>query len=155
MDNQKNFNVDGEGCSEHVFLFTQLKLAQVVTALLVEQCCNNAVIMAEQCCWTNNVVNYCFNNVVQHWWSSNGCSRLLEQEKAKIDRTIKLVRYCYYCCSTLLTSCNSIDGWTMVVTTLFSWLNNLIDNIVHGVQNNIVHDCWQLAAGCAFLRVYV
>ena len=40
--------------------------------------------MAEQCCWTNNVAHYCFNNVVQHWWSnrwSNGCSRLLKQEK--------------------------------------------------------------------------
>ena len=25
---------------------------------------NNTVIMAEQCCLTNNVVHYCFNNVV-------------------------------------------------------------------------------------------
>ena len=29
----------------------------------------------------------------------------------------KLVRYCYHCCSTLLTSCNSIDGCS---TTLFT-----------------------------------
>ena len=47
-------------------LYMQLKIAQVVTALLVEQCRNNTVIMAEQCCSTNNVVHYCFNNVVQH-----------------------------------------------------------------------------------------
>ena len=45
--------------------YTQPKIAQV-TALLVEQCRNNTVIMAEQCCSTNNVVHYCFNNVVQH-----------------------------------------------------------------------------------------
>ena len=116
----------------------QLIIAQVVTALLVKQCCNNGyhgstmllskqccsllfqqccsllfqqccsllfrqcclalmkqqrlftvvgtgennidieqvwtVIMAEQCCWANNVVHYCFTNVVQHWRSNNGCS---------------------------------------------------------------------------------
>ena len=41
------------------------------------------------------------------------------------------------------------------VTTLLSWLNNLVDNIVqHWVQHNIVHACGQLATGCAFLRVY-
>ena len=38
-----------------VLPFTQLKIAQVVTALLVEQWCNNTVIMAEQYCSTNNV----------------------------------------------------------------------------------------------------
>ena len=32
------------------YFYTQLKIAQVVTALLVEQWCNNTVIMAEQCC---------------------------------------------------------------------------------------------------------
>ena len=52
--------------TDRVFESTQLKIAQVVTALLVEQWCNNTVIMAEQCCSTNNVVHYCFNNVVQH-----------------------------------------------------------------------------------------
>ena len=44
--------------------YTQPKIAQVVTALLVEQCRNNTVIMAEQCCSTNSVIHYCFNNVV-------------------------------------------------------------------------------------------
>ena len=47
------------------FADTQLKIAQVVTVLLVEQCLNNTVIMAEQCCPTKNVV-HCSNNVVQH-----------------------------------------------------------------------------------------
>ena len=62
---------------------------------------------------------------------------LLEQGKAIfIIRTSLLV--IYHCCSTLSTSCNSIDGWTIIVTT-FSWLNNLVDNIVHRVQHNIVH----------------
>ena len=42
----------------------QLKIAQVVTALLVKQCRNNTVIMAEQCYSTNNAVHYCFNDVV-------------------------------------------------------------------------------------------
>ena len=36
--------------TDRVFESTQLKIAQVVTALLVEQWCNNTVIMAEQCC---------------------------------------------------------------------------------------------------------
>ena len=131
---------------------TQLKIAQVVTGLLAEQCCSNTVIMAEQRCSTNNVVHYCFNNVVQrtmlfneqccsllfqqcrstcstnnvhycfnnvvhycfnnvvqHWWSNNGCSRLLKQGK-----TILLEQACSLSLSTLLTRCNSIDGWTMM-----------------------------------------
>ena len=46
--------------------------------------------MAEQCCSMNKVVHYCFNNVVQHWWSNNDCWN-------------KLVRYCYHRCLTLLT----------------------------------------------------
>ena len=46
--------------TDRVFESTQLKIAQVVTALLLEQWCNNTVIMV------NNVVHYCFNNVVQH-----------------------------------------------------------------------------------------
>ena len=41
--------------SEYSGTSTQLKIAQVVPALLVEQCRNNTVIMAEQCCSTNNV----------------------------------------------------------------------------------------------------
>ena len=51
----------------HLLLYTQLKIAQVVTALLVEQCrvTTRFSIMAEQCCSTNNVVHYCFNNVVE------------------------------------------------------------------------------------------
>ena len=50
----------------HKDTIIELKIAQVVTSLLVEQCCNNTVIMAEKCCSPNNVVHYCFNNVVQH-----------------------------------------------------------------------------------------
>ena len=32
-------------------------------------------------------------------------------------------------------------------------LNNTVDNNVHRVQHNTVYACWQLATGCAFLRV--
>ena len=46
--------------------------------LLFQQCCS---LLFQQCCSINNVVYYCFNNVVHHWWSNNGCSRLLKQEK--------------------------------------------------------------------------
>ena len=81
--------------------------------LLNEQCCS---LLFQQCCSTNNVVHYCFNNVVQHWWSNNGCSRLLKQEK-----TILIEHAC---------------------SLLLSWLNNFVDNIVHWVQHNIVHS-WQ------------
>ena len=160
---------------------TQLKIAPVVTALLLVQCCNT-VIMAEQCCSTNNVVHYCFNNVVhycfnnvahycfnnvvQHWWNNNGCSRLFKQEK-----TILIEQACS---SLLLNLVNKLwHYWWLnnAVTTLLTWLNNLVDNIVHWVQHSIVHSwhhniivhslhhntvhvCWQLATGCAFLRVY-
>ena len=35
--------------------------------------------MTEQIMLLNdNIVHYCFNNVVQHWWSNNGCSRLFK-----------------------------------------------------------------------------
>ena len=83
--------------------------------------CNNTVIKAEQCCSTNNVVRYCFNNVVQHWWSKNSCSWLLGQEK-----TILIEQACSLLLS-LFTRCSTI---------------------VHSWQHNIaVHTCWQLATG--------
>ena len=71
---------------------------------MVEQCCNNTVIMVEQCCWTNNVVHYCFYNVVRHWWSNNGCWRLLKQEKTILIE--QACRYCYHCCSILWHHCS-------------------------------------------------
>ena len=73
-------------------LAAQLKIAQVVTALLVEQCRNNTVIMAEQCCPTNNVVNYCFNNVVQRTMLFTIVSTMLFNEQ---------------CCSLLFQRCCS------------------------------------------------
>ena len=46
---------------------TQLKIA-----LLVEQCFNNMVIMAAQCCGTNSVVHYCVKQC---------CSALIKQQQ--------------------------------------------------------------------------
>ena len=40
------FGYDGDGDG----IYMELKVAQGVTALLVEQCRNNMVIIAEQCC---------------------------------------------------------------------------------------------------------
>ena len=57
----------------------------------VEQCRDSMVIMAEQSCSTNIVVHNCFNYVVQHWWSNNGCSRLLKQEKTILIEQINVV----------------------------------------------------------------
>ena len=42
--------------TKKLLVSTQLKLEQVVIASVVEQCRNATVIMAEQCCSTNNVV---------------------------------------------------------------------------------------------------
>ena len=77
---------------------------------MAEQHCS---LLFQLCSQKNNVVQYCFNDVVQHWSSNNGCSRLLKQNKAILIEQA---------CSLLL-----------------SWLNNLFDNIVHKVQYNIVH----------------
>ena len=92
------------------FTCKQLKTAHFVTALFVEQCRNSKVIMIEQCCSTLLFPINCFNNVVQHCW--NGCFKLLEQKKTiLLEQT---ARYSFHCCSTLLKTCNSIDGQTML-----------------------------------------
>ena len=107
------------------------------TMLFNEQCCS---ILFQQCCSTNNVVHYCFNNVVQHWWSNNGCSRLLKQEK-----TILIEQ----ACSLLLSLLNN------AVTTLFSWLNNLVYNIVHCVQHNDISQKFQWSLGQLQFHWYI
>ena len=60
--------------------------------------------MAEQCCWTNNVINYCFNNVLQHWRSNNGCmfTVVMEQEKTLF------IEYCLLLLSFVGQPINSI-----------------------------------------------
>ena len=105
------------------FADTQLKIAQVVTVLLVEQCLNNTVIMAKQCCSTNNVVHYCFNNVVQHWWSNNGCSRLLKQEK-----TILIEQACSLLLS-FFVWCLRVDACLSAGCPRWLW-RILVDNFV-------------------------
>ena len=67
--------------------------------------------------WLNNVVertvhvvHYRFNNVVQHWWSNNGCSWFLEQEK-----TILIEQACSLLLTVLIVK-------QCAVTTLLSWL---------------------------------
>ena len=96
-------------------------MAHVVTALLVEQCRNNTVIMAEQCCSTNN-------NVQQRLFT------VVETGENNIDR--KLVR----CCSVLMVEqcCNNIvimaeqpcslgatQHGSQLSTTLFTPVDNL------------------------------
>ena len=61
--------------------------SQVVTVLMVEQCCNNIVIMAEQPCW-----QHCSLGAAQH------CSQLAAQH-----------------CSRLLTTCNRLCVFTRVI----------------------------------------
>ena len=91
--------------------------------------------MLWQCCWTKSVV--------QHWWSNNGCSWLLKQEKTILIKqalfvvivvaqlcqqvvTILMVEQCcnnivimaeqpcWQHCSRLLTSCNRSCVFTRV-----------------------------------------
>ena len=103
-----------------------------VTSLLVEQYRNKTVIIAEQSCSTNNVVHFCFNNVVQHWWSNNGWKK---------EKTILKEQACSLLLSLLLNLVNKLSQyWWLnnVVTTLLSWLNNLVNNIVYWVQHSIV-----------------
>ena len=107
--------------------------------------------------WLNNVVQLTMlltivsNNVVQHWWSNNGCSRLLKQEK-----TILIEHACSLLLSLLLKLVNKLwQYWWLNngVTTLSSWLNNLLLNIVHCSRGAAQH-CSQLAAQhCSQLAV--
>ena len=122
--------------------------------------------MAEHCCSTNNVVQYCFNNVVQRtmlftivstmlfknnvvqYFLNNVqrtllftiVSRLLKQEK-----TILIEQ----ACSLLLSLLNN------AVTTLFSWLNNLVYNIVHCVQHNDISQKFQWSLGQLQFHWYI
>ena len=86
----------------------QLKIAQVV------QHCWLSNAVTTRLSWLNNVVQRTMlfneqccstNNVVQRTMLFTVVSTILIEQ---------VVRYCYHCCSTLLTSCNSIDGWTML-----------------------------------------
>ena len=113
----------GPNEAPQIFCRYTAKITQVVTALLVEQCLNNTVIMAEQCCWTNNVVHYCFNNVVQHWWSNNGCSRLLKQEK-----TILIEQACSLLLS-FFVWCLRVDACLSAGYPWWLW-RILVDNFV-------------------------
>ena len=144
------------GCRWSVVSGSHIRFENLEVAFC--QICNNAVTTR---LWLNNVVHYCFNNVVQHWWSYNGCSRLLKQEK-----TISTERQA---CSLLLSLLLNLVNKLLQYWWLFVWLNNLADNIVnwmqhnivhswqynivHSWQHNIVHACWQLGTDCAFLRV--
>ena len=91
-----------------------------------------------QHCWLNNVVTTrlsWLNNVVERTMFTIASTMLLNEQcpllfqqcssvlmkqqrlftvvetgENNIDSQKKLLRYCYHCCSTLLTSCNSING---------------------------------------------
>ena len=67
--------------------------------LIEEQPCLT-VIMREQHCRTNNIAQHCFNKIVQHWWSKQSCSWLLETGKYCIDRRTT-VSHCYHAWATL------------------------------------------------------
>ena len=100
---------------------------------LLQGCClNNAslntiVVIREQHCWTNNIVHPCFNNILVSNYCSwnNGNRKILYWYN-------KHVHYCWHACANLLTSYYSNDDWTMLnnlVTTLLSWLGNIVDNV--------------------------
>ena len=126
----------------------------------------STTLFNEPCCSTNNVVQYCFNNVVQRtmlftivstmlfknnvvqYFLNNVqrtllftiVSRLLKQEK-----TILIEQ----ACSLLLSLLNN------AVTTLFSWLNNLVYNIVHCVQHNDISQKFQWSLGQLQFHWYI
>ena len=113
----------------------------VSTMLFNEQCCS---LLFQQCCsktmlFKNNVVQYFFNNV-QRTLLFTIVSRLLKQEK-----TILIEQ----ACSLLLSLLNN------AVTTLFSWLNNLVYNIVHCVQHNDISQKFQWSLGQLQFHWYI
>ena len=79
----------------------------------------------------NNVVHYPFNNVVQHLWSNNCCSALLNEDRTRIDRTrlfaivIIVAQPCRQVVTVLMVKqgCNDVivlDERTTLLTTLFT-----------------------------------
>ena len=86
-------------------------------ALLFEQWCNNAVIMAEQCCWTNDVAHV-YDNVVQHWRGSNGCWNRRKQYSL-IEQDCSLLLSLFHC-SILLFSHS-------LISNILSCMNNAVD----------------------------
>ena len=78
----------------------------------------------------NNVVHYPFNNVVQHLWSNNCCSALLNEDRTRIDRTrlfaivIIVAQPCRHVVTVLMVKqgCNDVivlAERTTLLTTLF------------------------------------
>ena len=124
---------------------------------MVEQCCS---LLFQQCCSTNNVVHYCFNNVVQRTMLFTIVSIML----FSIDEATTVVHGAAQHCSQLWVQHNIVHSWQHNI--VHSWQHNIVHrvqhnivhwvqhNIVHWVQHSIVHACWQLATSCAFLHVY-
>ena len=109
----------------HEFIFfiscTWLKIARVVTALSVEQWCDNMVIMTEQCCSTKNVVHYYFNNGVQ---------------RTMLFTIISIMLFNEQCCSLLFQQCCSLLFQQCCSTNI----------VVHYYFNNVVHYCFNNVA---------
>ena len=68
--------------------------------LFNEQCCS---LLFQQCCWTNNVVHYCFNNVVERTILFTIVSTMFLNEQC----CSLLFQRCCQCCSLLFQQCCS------------------------------------------------
>ena len=88
----------------------------------------NYAIMREQHCWSNNIVQHCFDNVVQQWWSNKVFRGCWKQEKYVLIRTTRFTN-----CQQVITRmteqhCNNI---------VIPLLNNNVENSVHAGQPNV------------------
>ena len=107
------------------YFYTQLKIAQVVTALLVEQWCNNMVIMVEQCCSTNDVLQR---------------TKLFNEQCCSTNNVVQLTMlFNEQCCST-----NNVVQRTILFNERCCSTNNVVERtILPSIDEatTVVHGC--------------
>ena len=109
-----------------------------LTALPAEQRSNYIVIMDERLRWIKNVVLHSFNDVVQHWWSDNSSSQLLEQDKNNIYATTMFIIV-----DIIIRSCQQ------EVTALIDeqcWMSILLNTLVSGCNTTLFTSVNKLSA---------
>ena len=95
-------------------------------------------------------VHCCFNSVVRHWWSKNGCSRLLKQLRGNtINRTSLFVIVIIVAqpCSRIVTVLNNIL-FTVGSTTLLTSCNRLCVS----TRETSTANSWRRTAVCGFRK---
>ena len=100
-----------------VFADTQLKIAQVVTVLLVEQCHNNTVIMTKQCCWTNNVVHILFQQCYSALMKQQWLFTVVGTRENNTDRTSLFAIVIIFCL--MFESRCLFVGWLLMVAVTY------------------------------------